>query len=100
MDTSMELPRPHIIARTLAWAILAVAVSSAMPARAQTYDPKYPVCLQNFDDVMHFSFDCSYTSMAQCEMSASGRAARCIVNPYYAGPQTKSRPRSKRSEVN
>jgi hypothetical protein len=27
--------------------------------------------------------DCSFTSYAQCQATASGRAARCLSNPYY-----------------
>jgi hypothetical protein len=29
----------------------------------------------------------AYTSLAQCNMSASGRAAPCIVNPVLQGAQ-------------
>jgi Protein of unknown function (DUF3551) len=65
----------------------------APPAQAQTYDPNYPICLQVYDDMVNFYFECRYTSMAQCVMSASGRAAQCVVNPYYAKPA----PRKKRS---
>jgi hypothetical protein len=94
----MKLIGPPAIVRTTAWTILAAIVSMATPTQAQTYDPNYPVCLQIYDDMMHFYFECSYTSIAQCAASASGRAARCIVNPYYAGPQTKPRMRRKRSD--
>jgi hypothetical protein len=30
-------------------------------------------------------YDCSFTSLPQCNGSASGRGAQCIINPYYAG---------------
>jgi len=33
----------------------------------------------------------AYTSPAQCNMSASGRAAQCIVNPYFKGPRQRRR---------
>jgi hypothetical protein len=69
-------------------AILAMATVSAMPsARAQTYDPRYPVCLQIYQGYTDYYFECGYTSIPQCQMSASGRAAQCVVNPYYAGPK-------------
>jgi Protein of unknown function (DUF3551) len=58
-------------------------LSAAGPARAQTYDPNYPVCLQVFGLISYY--DCRYTSMPQCAVSAQARAAQCIVNPYYAG---------------
>jgi hypothetical protein len=75
--------------RVLALAILTIATAAAAPpARAQTYDPAYPVCLQVYQGWHDFYFECGYTSLAQCNMSASGRAAQCIVNPYYKGPRT------------
>ena len=92
----MTLTRLPALAATLAWTILAAVASAAAPAQAQTYDPNYPVCLQVYDDIAHFYFECGYTSMAQCAASASGRAAQCVVNPYYAPTQTKSGPRRKR----
>lgn len=64
------------------------AVSAAAPARAQTYDPNYPVCLQVYQGgLTDYYFECNYTSLPQCNASASGRAAQCVVNPYYAGPK-------------
>ena len=78
--------------RILALTILAVGMASAAPsARAQTYDPNYPVCLQIYQSWKDYYFECAYTSLAQCNMSESGRAAQCIVNPYYAGPKPRSR---------
>jgi hypothetical protein len=73
--------------RTLAILIVATILMAA-PARAQTYDPAYPVCLQVYQGLTDYCFECSYTSLAQCNASASGRAAQCIVNPYYAGRKT------------
>ncbi len=79
--------------RILAWVILALgSVSVAAPARAQTYDPSYPVCLQIFSIDGDY-FECRYTSLAQCAASASGRAAMCLTNPYFA--RGKDRPESK-----
>ena len=72
------------------WAIFAIAVGLAAPsAHAQTYDPRYPVCLQIYQGFTDYYFECGYTSIPQCQMSASGRSAQCIVNPYYAGPKAK-----------
>jgi Protein of unknown function (DUF3551) len=62
----------------------------ASPARAQTYDPNYPVCLQVFGLINYY--DCRYTSMPQCAVSARARAAQCIINPYYAGAHTNAPP--------
>jgi hypothetical protein len=32
-------------------------------------------------------YECSYTSLPQCNASASGRAAECVINPYFAGAE-------------
>jgi hypothetical protein len=69
----------------MAFAILIATASATSPVRAQTYDPAYPVCLQIYQGWNDYYFECGYTSLAQCNASASGRAAQCIVNPYYAG---------------
>ena len=83
--------------RILTLAILTIATVSATPsARAQTYDPKYPVCLQIYRGMTDFYFECAYTSLAQCNMSASGRAAQCIINPYYARAPSGRRDRRQR----
>lgn len=73
---------PHLAMLTIAAAL------TATPAPAQTYDPKYPVCLQIYQGFVDYYFECAYTSMPQCQMSASGRAASCVVNPYYTGSKT------------
>jgi hypothetical protein len=71
--------------RVLAWIIPAIAaLSTATPAPAQTYDPNYPVCMQVYSPRGGGYNDCSFTSLPQCSASASGRAAHCIVNPFYA----------------
>jgi hypothetical protein len=81
--------------RILALAILTIATASAAPsARAQTYDPAYPVCLQTYGDKGDY-IQCAYTSLAQCNMSASGRGAQCVVNPYYANPGPRKKPSHK-----
>jgi hypothetical protein len=69
--------------RIMVLAILAIAAATvAEPARAQTYDPSYPVCLHVYGKATYY--ECRYTSLAQCNLSASGRAAQCLVNPYFA----------------
>jgi hypothetical protein len=69
--------------RLVALAILVIStVSVAVPARAQAWDPNYPVCMRVYGRISYN--DCSYTSLAQCAASASGRAAQCEPNPYFA----------------
>jgi hypothetical protein len=71
--------------RIVALAMLAAGtLLAAGPARAQTYDPSYPVCLQVWGRGITTYYECRYSSLAQCNASASGRAAHCLVNPYYA----------------
>ena len=70
--------------RVLVLTALAIGMAlAAAPAQAQTYDPSYPVCLQTYG-IDGGYIDCSFTSLPQCAASASGRAAQCIANPYYA----------------
>jgi Protein of unknown function (DUF3551) len=72
--------------RILALAILAIGmVSAAGQVRAQTYDPAFPVCMHVVTWGGGAYEDCSFFTLAQCAMSASGRAAQCNINPYYAG---------------
>ena len=68
--------------RILALAIFAIGTVSIGPAAAQTYDPAYPVCLHVWGPANYY--ECRYTSLPQCNASASGRAAQCDINPYFA----------------
>ena len=68
--------------RILALAMLVIGTVSIGPAAAQTYDPAYPVCLHVYGPITYY--ECRYTSLPQCNVSASGRAAQCVINPYFA----------------
>lgn len=70
--------------RIQALAVLALgAMSLAAPAQAQTYGSAgYPVCMQVYGRGGYT--ECNYASIAQCNQSASGRPAQCLVNPYAA----------------
>lgn len=68
--------------RILALVILTIGTVSIGPATAQTYDPAYPVCLHVYGPATYY--DCRYTSLPQCNASASGRAAQCVISPYFA----------------
>ena len=59
------------------------AILAEAPTRAQTYDPRYPICLQSCA-LGGCKIECDFTSLAQCNSSASGRAAQCLANPYFA----------------
>ena len=70
--------------RIAAFAILTIAtILTAAPARAQTYDPNYPVCLEVYGEDGSV-IECGFTSLAQCTQAASGgRSAMCFNNPYF-----------------
>jgi hypothetical protein len=72
--------------RIQALAIFAIEAASIVPAAAQTYDPAYPVCLQGYGPAGN-NIDCSYTSLPQCNASASGLSAQCVINPYFVRAQ-------------
>jgi len=83
--------------RIPALAILTIAmVVTAAPARAQTYNPDYPVCLQVYGMDDGGYIECGYTSLAQCAQSASGRAAQCVINPYFASARVPAGPHYRR----
>jgi Protein of unknown function (DUF3551) len=61
-------------------ALFAAAVGSFwVPKPAQARDYKY--CLYEHNDT---AGDCSFSTYAQCQASASGRVAYCNINPRYA----------------
>jgi hypothetical protein len=69
--------------RILALAVPLIAtLAGAAPASAQTYATGYPVCLEVWGPLNYY--ECNYTSLPQCNLSASGRPAACMLNPYYA----------------
>lgn len=74
--------------RTLSWMLLAGGlILSSASAQAQSYDPRYPVCMTVYGNTWgggEQHHDCTFTSIEQCQASASGRSAMCGVNPYFA----------------
>jgi hypothetical protein len=79
--------------RNAALAVLAIVMISASgKAQAQAWDPNYPVCLQVYGRNGSY-YDCTYTSLAQCNAAASGRAAECLTNPYFANAKAPAGPR-------
>ena len=71
----------------LVWITLGTGLACTTPAIAQAYDPNYPVCLQSYKHGGYI--DCSYSSILQCNATASGRGATCYANPYFA-PHSRS----------
>jgi hypothetical protein len=50
------------------FAVAAATIWIAEPVRAQTYDPRYPVCMQTYGPLS--GINCTYTSMADCRLLA------------------------------
>jgi hypothetical protein len=76
--------------RTLALLILTMGMAlAAGHARAQRYDPAFPVCLYVVPWGGGAYYNCSYYTMDQCRTSANGQM--CSLNPYYAGPTAPAR---------
>src|ERR1044072_6912306 len=67
--------------------LLAVGASLVIaPSHAQTFDPRYPVCMHVYSGANGGGgewYDCSFTSLPQCRATAAGRSAICDLNPYY-----------------
>jgi hypothetical protein len=91
--------RRGLLARLLTSSLLSLAIVSftalSHPAKAQTYDPRYPVCMKLYEGPFGGEWiDCSFTSLPQCQATASGRAAICVVNPFFVqgGPDLRPRP--------
>ena len=80
--------------RALLIAIAGFGVLAATPAVSQQYPPDVPVCLQVYGRANYS--DCSYASISQCQISASGRSAQCIANPFYVGRQSNGPHRERR----
>ena len=70
--------------------VLGTAVLAVTSASAQNYDPRYPVCM-TLTEWGGSHIVCSFTSIAQCKETASGRAAQCDVNPFYGYDRRGSR---------
>ena len=62
---------------------LSGAALTGAPATAQTYDPRYPVCIEIYT-LDGSNIDCNFMTIAQCTATASGQSAQCYANPYAA----------------
>ena len=70
--------------RVSACTLLTIATAFwSAPLRGQKYVQNYRVCIQTYS-IGVGSINCSFTSLAQCAASASGRSAQCYDNPYFA----------------
>lgn len=63
---------------------IGIVAAAVAPAAAQRYNSEYPVCLQKWEWGGSSTIYCSYTSWDQCQATAAGLAAMCLVNPYWS----------------
>jgi hypothetical protein len=64
--------------------LTSLGVAPAEAARRQ-----YPYCMQGAKSPG--LSNCTFTSRAQCQATASGRRMTCIRNPFYGQPARRSR---------
>lgn len=87
-----------LLLRAVAPLAAAAGLLLAAPSQAQTFDPRYPVCLHVYSGASGGGgdwYDCSFTSLPQCRATASGQSATCDLNPYYP-VNVPPRPRQRR----
>lgn len=81
--------------RRLALTVLTIGiVLTAGHARAQRYDPAYPVCLYVVTRGGGSYYQCTYQTMEQCRVLANGQM--CSLNPFYAGAAAAARRNNRR----
>lgn len=72
-------------------ALMAIVVLTAIDVAPAIAEPagNLPFCITGDDYQGGGGLgDCSFTSYAQCQATASGRAASCSSNPYYSKAET------------
>jgi len=74
---------------SMRFAVLILLGVLALPTTVLARD--YPVCLRVYQSMVDWYDDCGYTSIPQCQASASGRSAECMINPFYNAPAAKPR---------
>jgi hypothetical protein len=63
-------------------ALLALMVGCAATAAVPAAAADYPYCIKGCD-FGGGAGDCIFSSLAQCQATASGRDASCAANPYF-----------------
>jgi hypothetical protein len=62
---------------------LALMVACAVPAAMPAVAGELPYCIKGCD-FGGGAGDCSFSSLAQCQATASGRDAYCAANTYFS----------------
>jgi hypothetical protein len=79
----------------LAGMTILAASFSTLAGTAPAAASDYPWCVQGRE--VGYPGDCSYTTYAQCQASASGRYAYCAQNPIFAFGQQQVQSRRARA---
>jgi hypothetical protein len=66
-----------------------VSLTSFDMSPAEAARRQYPYCMQGATSPG--LSNCTFTSRAQCQATASGRRLTCIRNPFYGQPARRSR---------
>jgi hypothetical protein len=91
IDEGVKIMRNAMLALLAVTAAAAATLGGTAPAAARDY----PYCIQGGG--YGYPGDCSYSTYAQCQASASGRRVYCDVNPVFAfGEQQQRRGRPSR----
>ncbi len=61
-------------------ALCALPLAKIEPAHAEI---DYPYCMKVYS--RDWYVDCRFSTLAQCQASASGRSAECYLDPFYKG---------------
>lgn len=77
-----KLPFGLSARHAVAAVVLACGGSVLAPVPAQALI-EYPYCMRVYTRDQYE--DCSYSTLAQCQLSASGRSAMCYRDPFYRG---------------
>jgi hypothetical protein len=72
-------------------ALAILTVMTAAPATAQTYNPRYPVCLQSYA-IGGEIIKCAFDTLEQCNASTRGGGGQCVENPFFAGARDNAGP--------
>jgi len=64
------------------WAVMACAAASSTTGALSAAARDYPFCIKGCDFGAGRG-DCSFSSLQQCQATASGRDAYCAENPYF-----------------
>lgn len=68
------------VKRLMLFAVLALACAWISPTQAEI---DYPYCIKVYTRDGYI--DCSFSTLAQCQATASGRPAQCYLDPFYKG---------------